>query len=133
MRSEAGAISGRAGGQRRVDLERTSLTALAAALTDLGPGVRVDLQTASSLLLAVPARLAAAEAGNDPPTENLDLWAQASTALRRVELVIRRADRALGSPTVFAAAWADLACDRAKDKGAFTALIPKPNLANAGI
>jgi hypothetical protein len=46
---------------------------------------------------------------------------------------MRRAEPAPGTPTAFAAAWADLARDRAKDKGAFTAAIPKPNLAKAGV
>jgi hypothetical protein len=37
------------------------------------------------------------------------------------------------TPTPFAAAWAEFARDRAKDKGAFTAAIPKQNLAKAGV
>jgi hypothetical protein len=132
VRLNAGEVSGTAGGERRIDLERTGLAAMAAALSDLAQGASVELHTASPLLLAIPRRIAAAEAGENPPTENLDLWAQASTALRRVGLVVRRAEPAPNPPTAFAAAWADLARDRAKDKGPFTAAIPKPNLAKAG-
>jgi ribonuclease HI len=133
VRLEAGGVSGTAGGERRIDAERTGLMALAAALRDLAPGAAVELHTASPQLLAIPRRIATAEAGETPPTENLDLWAQAATALRRPGFVVRRSEPAPGSPAAFAAAWADLARDRAKDKGAFTAAIPKPNLAKAGV
>jgi hypothetical protein len=95
--------------------------------------VDVELQTSSPSLLAIPGRITAAEAGDNAPVENLDLWVQAITALRRVRLVTRRAELTPGAPTAFAAAWADFARDRAKDKGAFTAVIPKPNLAKAGV
>jgi len=133
VRRNAGEVSGIAGGARAIDLERTSLAALAAALAGLAQGASVELQSASPSVLAIPGRIAAAEAGENPPTENLDLWAQAVSALRRVRLVTRRSEIAPGAPTAFAAAWADFARDRAKDKGAFTAVIPKPNLAKAGV
>ena len=133
VRLDAGEVSGAAGGARRIDLERTSLAALAAALAGLPQGAIVELQTSSPLLLAIPGRIAAAEAGDNPPTDHLDLWAQAATALHRVRLVSRFAEPAPGTPTAFAAAWADFARDRAKNKGAFTAAIPKPNLAKAGV
>jgi hypothetical protein len=68
-----------------------------------------------------------------PRQRNLDLWAGAATVLRRVRLVAIRADLAPGGPAAFAAAWAEFACDRAKDKGPFTAVIPKSNLAKAGV
>ena len=133
VRQDAGEVSGAAGGERRIDRERTGLAAFAATLTGLADGARVELHTASPLLLAIPHRIAAAEAGENPPTENLDLWAQASTALRRLGLIVRRAEPAPRTPTAFAAAWAELARDRAKDKGAFTAAIPRQNLAKAGV
>ena len=132
VRLDAGEVSGSAGGERRIDVERTSLAAIAAALAGVPQGAIVELQTSSPLLLAIPGRIAAAEAGDNPPTENLDLWAQAATALRRLQLVSRSAEPASGTPTAFAAAWADFARDRAKNKGAFTASIPKQNLAKAG-
>ena len=129
----AGEVSGTVGGDRRIDAERTALAALAAALAQPAAGAGVELYTASPLLLALPARIAAAPAGETPPTENRDLWAQATTAPRRPGLVLRRAEPARRSPTTFATAWADLARDRAKEKGAFSAAIPKPNLAAAGL
>lgn len=133
LRVDAGEVSGSAGGARRFDLEQTSLAAIAAALAGLAQGAGVELQTASPAVLAIPGRISAAEAGENAPVENLELGAQAATALRRVRLVTRRAEVAPGAPTAFAAAWADFACVRAKDRGAFTAVIPKPNLAKAGV
>jgi ribonuclease HI len=133
VRMNAGEVRGTAGGARRIDLERTSLTAIAAALADLAQGAGVELQTSSSPVLAIPDRITAAEAGENAPGENHDLWAQAITALRRVRLVASRAELAPGGPAAFAAAWADFALDRAKNKGAFTAVIPKSNLAKAGV
>ena len=133
VRLKAGEVSGSAGGARRFDLEQTSLAAIAAALADLAQDAGVELQTSSPEVLAIPGRITAAEAGESAPMENLELWARATTALRRARLVTRRAELAPGSPTAFAAAWADFARDRAKDKGAFTAVIPKPNLAKSGV
>jgi ribonuclease HI len=133
VRLTAGEVRGAAGGARRVDPEQASLIAFAAALADPAPGAGVDLHTSSSLVLDIPGRITAAEAGDNAPTQNLDLWAQAATALRRVRLVTCRAELTPGSPAAFAAAWADFARDRAKDKGAFTAVIPKSNLAKAGV
>lgn len=129
-RDADGAVTGYAAGDRRIDLERTALTALIAALKDAPRPTRV--RTASAPILAIPARLAAAKAGEDPPTENLDLWAQAMTALAKgaVDIV---ASTASDRTTQFAAAWAELGRDRGKDKGAFTSAIPKPNLAKAGL
>ena len=133
VRLDAGVVSGSAGGERGMDLERTSLTAFSAALAGVAQGAQVELLTSSPSVLAIPGRVAAAEGGENPPTENLDRWAQATTALRRVRLVMRRCEPTPGAPTAFTTAWADLARDRAKDRGAFTAAIPKPNLAKAGI
>jgi hypothetical protein len=133
VRVNAGAVSGSAGGERRVDLERTALAAFVAALSGLAPGEGAELLTSAPSVLAIPRRVAAAETGESPPTEDLALWAQAAAALARPGLVISPASVAPHTPTSFAAAWADLACDRAKDKGAFTAVIPKHNLAKAGV
>jgi ribonuclease HI len=130
-RAPDGAVVGYAGGERRVEAERTALAALLAALKDAGPAP-VKIHTASPLVAAIPPRIQAAQAGENPPTENLDLWAQAMTALTggRVEVIRAGAgDRATG----FAAAWAELGRDRGKDKGAFVSAIPKPNLAKAGV
>lgn len=123
------ALSGYAGGERRITAERTALQALLAALKDVRGSAQV--LTAAPLILAIPARIAAAQAGEDPPSEDLDLWAQAMTALSSGGLEIART--APGDRTsAFAAAWAELGRDRAKDKGPFTSAIPKPNLAKSG-
>jgi hypothetical protein len=133
VRQRDGAVSGAAGGARRLDLEPTALRALAAALSGLAHGDPVELRTSSPQALAIPGRIAAAEAGDAPPTEDLELWVKAAAALRRPGLVVSRAISAPRTPTAFAAAWADLACDRAKTKGEFSAPIPKHNLAKAGV
>jgi hypothetical protein len=124
VRASGGVVSGSAGGRRASDLEQTALEA---------QGACAELHTASPAVLAIPGRVAIAEAGETTPSENLDLWAQVATALRRVRLVTRRADLVPEGPSAFASAWADFARDRAKDKGVFTAAIPKPNLAKAGV
>jgi hypothetical protein len=133
VRLGAGAVSGTAGGSRRSDLDQTSLAAIAAALAGLAQDTDVELHTASRPVLAIPGRIIAAGAGESAPVENLELWAQAATALRRVRLVTRRAELTPGGPSAFTAAWADFARDRAKHKGAFTAPIPRSNLAQAGV
>ncbi|CAN7263053.1 hypothetical protein LJR225_001263 [Phenylobacterium sp. LjRoot225] len=131
-REPDGAVQGYAGGERRIDAERAALLGLIAALKDTRGAAPVQVRTTSPLVAAIPARLKAAQAGEDAPSENLDLWAQLTTALSatRVEVV---AGAAQDRPTVFAAAWAEVGRDRAKDKGNFTAAIPKPNLAKAGV
>jgi len=133
VRLAADAVSGTAGGERRIDPERTYLAAMTAALHDLPPGASVELHTSSPHVLAIPRRIAAAEAGENPPADNLDLWAQAATTLRGLGVIVRRTELTPRSTSAFAAAWADHARDRAKDRGAFTSAIPKPNLAKAGI
>jgi len=133
VRADGVSVTGRAGGDRRTDPERTALAGLIAAVGQapgLGP---VQLHTTSELVAAIPARIKAAQAGENPPTGNLDLWAQATTALAASPVVIVPSLRTLGAPTAFAAAWAELARDKAKDKGPFTYPIPKANLAKAGV
>lgn len=128
-RDPDGAVAGLAGGERRITAERTALMALVAALKDARRPVQ--LRTGSPLIAAIPARIAAARAGEDPPSEDLDLWAQVMTALAAATVDIVKAtpgDRTSG----FAAAWAELGRDRAKDKGPFTSAIPRPNLTKSG-
>ena len=126
VRADGVSVSGHAGGDRSVDAERTALAGLIAAL-DRPPGPQPSqLHTASDLVVAIPARIKVAQAGEDPPTENLDLWARATTLLAAAPVAIVPTS---GAPAVFAAAWADFARDRAKDRGRFAAPIPKANLA----
>jgi hypothetical protein len=133
VRLRDGAVSGAAGGARRIDLEQTALKAIAAALSGLTPSEPAELHTSSPAALAIPGRIAGAEGGDAPPTEDLELWAKAVAALRRPGLVMSSTIATPGTPTAFTAAWADLACERAKTKGEFTAPIPKHNLAKAGV
>lgn len=115
-----------------MDAERAALAGLIAALKPAPAGRAVELQTSSEVLLAAPGRIAAAQAGQDPPIDNLDLWAQAQVALASRPVRMLRAQPASGAPPAFAAAWAELARDRAKDRGPFAAPIPRANLAKAG-
>lgn len=128
-RDPDGTITGHAGGERRITAERTALAALIAALKDVGGPAQV--RTGSAMIAAIPKRLAAAQAGEDPPGEDLDLWAQVMTALSAASIDFAKpapGDRTSG----FAVAWAELGRDRAKDKGAFASAIPRPNLAKSG-
>lgn len=106
VRREAdGAVSGSAGGERRMDAEGVGPAALKAALAGLPSGAAVEIRSASAPVLT----------------------------LSTPERPVRPAKAAAGTPNAFAAAWAELARDRAKDRGNFTAPIPKPNLAKAGV
>ena len=69
-------------------------------------------------------------AGRAHPEEDLDLWAQVATASKGYRLEIVRVPAKPDTPTAFADAWANLAMDKAKSTGPFTAAIPKANLAN---
>lgn len=126
-------LTGHAGGQRRIDAERAALAGLIAVLSREPAGATaLTLRTSSRAVAAVPERIRAAEAGEaEAPTENLDLWAQAIAALKARPLKILPADP--GAPaSAFATAWAEQGYERAKDKGDFTAAIPRPNLAKSG-
>jgi ribonuclease HI len=133
LRVNAGEMRGTAGGARRVDSEQAVLMAIAAALADAPQGADVELQTSSSAVLAIAGGVTAADGAQSAPGEDGDLWVRASSALRRVRLVTRRTEPTPGGPAAFAAAWAEFARDRAKDRGDFTAVIPKSNLAKAGL
>ncbi len=91
------------------------------------------LYTATELVAGIPARIRAAQAGETPPADHLDLWALAMTALGTGVVEIVQSAALPGCPSAFAAAWAQLARDRAKDKGPFSLPIPKSNLAKAGV
>lgn len=131
VRADGAEVTGVAGGERRIDADRTALSGLLAALKGLPAGRTGRVQTASPLVAGLPGRIAKAQAGEDAPTENLDLWAQATTALKGVEVV--RVAGGPGTPAAFCAAWAELARDKARDKGPFSSAIPKSNLAKAGV
>jgi len=126
VRQGVDGLSGAAGGARHVTPERAVLGGLAEALKDLPPGAAVEVRTGNRQIAALPGRIAGFAAGEDPPTEDLDLWAQLSTALKTARIVT-------APPNAFAAAWAELARDKAKATGPFRSAIPKPNLVKAGV
>jgi len=131
VRLADGQRSGLAGGERNVTASRIALAGLVAALSDLPAGAAAEVQTASLELAQFADVFASLGAPTQAagPEEDLDLWARtlAATAGRRLTLVHRPA--ATATPLAFATAWAELARDKAKATGAFTAAIPKPNLA----
>lgn len=131
VRDTAGAVAGWAGGDRRVTVQRLALQALLAALKDVPAAAAVELVTTDPVVASVP-RVLAPQSGDDPPAEDLDLWAAVTTAFAtRTVRVLRQAPQP-GRPLAFAAAWAEQARERAKG-GAFAFAIPKPNLAKAGV
>ena len=132
VRAEGGVVTGLAGGERRATAERMALAGLAAALKS-PPAGPVEVRTACPLVRAIPARIAAAAAGEDVPDDNLDLWAQVMSQLKTGTVRILRVTDAPRTPTAFAAGWALYARDKAKDTGPFSAAIPKANLAKAGV
>lgn len=133
VRADGAEVAGQAGGERRVDAERAALAGFLAALKGLADGRRVRLHTASELLADIPLRIASVAAGGEPPAGNLDLWGQAAAALGRRPVDVVRTAREPATPSAFAAAWAELGRDRAKDRGPFAAPIPRSNLAKAGV
>lgn len=130
VRSTGGAVTGMAGGERRIEAQRFALQALLAALKDVPAGADVELVTADTLVAAVPGVLNP-QPGDEPPAGDLDLWAAVTTALRQRTVRIVRQPPQPGRPLAFATAWAEQAGEKAKG-GAFAFAIPKPNLAKAG-
>jgi hypothetical protein len=93
----------------------------------------VEIKTDSAELAPFAGLLASLGASTRAagPEEDLDLWAPILTASAGRRLSLSIAPAAAATPLGFAAAWAELSRDKAKATGAFTAAIPKPNLAKA--
>jgi len=127
LRQTAEGLSGAAGGARKITPERTALAGLAAALKDLPPG-GLTVHTDSAIVLG-PIRAVILGEAADPPETDLDLWAPVQAALKGRTVTFVRAPVTPNTPQAFAAAWAELARDKAKTHGPFTHPIPKPNLA----
>lgn len=123
-------LSGAAGGSRAITPDRAVLAGLGEALSGLPSGVAAIVQTSNAQIAALPARIAGFTSGEASPAEDLDLWAQLTTALKWVQ--IKPVANRPGTPAAFALAWAELARDKAKATGPFRSPIPKPNLAKAG-
>lgn len=126
--AEGRALLGAAGGERTVSAERLALAGLVEALGAAPSGAPVEIRSATPSVLAVPRRLKDGE----PPSDDLELWAQLATALKDRPVSFSAAASAPRTPTAFAAAWAELARDKAKTRP-FQAAIPKTNLAKAGV
>jgi hypothetical protein len=131
VRDIEGAVSGYAGGERNLTAARLDLGALAAALDGLPAGAAVSIRTANPALLAIGRALAAPPA--EPPTEDLDLWAQLLRASNGKALSVVAAPAGSKTPQAFLAAWAEVGRDKAKVAGRFSAAIPKSNLAKLAL
>jgi len=131
VRLHDGQRSGLAGGERNTTASRLALAGLAAALRDLATGAVVDIRTDSAELAAFNGLLASLGTPTQAasPEDDLDLWAPILTASKDRRLSLSIASAAPKTPLAFAAAWSDLSRDKAKATGAFSAAIPKPNLA----
>ena len=130
VRAEGSALLGAAGGERTPSPERIALAGLVEALKGVPAGSGIEVHSASRPVLAISRRLVAA--AEEPPTDDLELWAQLSTALKGRSARFAPAVSAPRTPTAFAAAWAELARDKAKT-APFRSAIPKTNLAKAGV
>ena len=102
-----------------------ALSGLIAGLRDLPAAAEVAIHTVGTELSS----LAHILAGRTQPEDDLDLWAQIAAATRGRGVGVSRSAAGPDTPLGFAAAWAALAMDKAKSGGAFTAAIPKGNLA----
>jgi hypothetical protein len=127
--AEGTALSGAAGGDRAATAEQSGLAVLIEAVKGAPAGSSVEVRSASAAVLAIFRRLA--DAGHAPDAD-LDLWAQLSTTLKVRSVRFAPAAAAPRTPGAFAAAWAELARDKAKTRP-FRAAIPKVNLAKAGV
>lgn len=130
VRADAGVATGQAGGARYVTPDRIALSALIAALKG-APAGEISIQMDNRSVAIVAARIAAGRPpeGDEAPVEDLDLWAALTAALAGRKASFALAAPSKATPTGFAAAWAELARDKANAQGAFVSAIPKTNLA----
>lgn len=133
VRADGAELAGQAGGARNTTAGRNRLEGLSAALAALPQGA-VEIFTADAdlarALTALP-RIAAAgwTDAKGQPLPDQDLWQAVAARLSQRPYTAAHTPAAPATPMAFAAAWADLARDRAKDRGPFASPIPKPNLA----
>ena len=119
---------GRAGGDRRTTRARMALGGFLAALKDLPAGAPLAVVAPRPDALVLHTLL---KPPTDPPTDDVDLRAVLAKALAGRAWTLAIGDPAGPTPASFAAAWADMASEKAKAAGAFEHAIPKPNLAKA--
>jgi hypothetical protein len=128
VRVVGGQVSGAAGGERNTTAGRMALAGLVSALQNLPAALgSIRILMTGPELAILPEILA----GRTQPEADLDLWAPIAKAAKTCRLELSRVVLDPATPTAFVAAWADLAMDKAKATGPFTAAIPKSNLAKA--
>jgi len=130
VRTDRGGIAGKAGGERNLSAAATARDALLQALSGFPTGAAIRLASASPLILRAPSLAAAADQG---PPEDAAIWASLRPALAAYAITFEAATAAPRTPVAFTAAWAEQGRDKAKARGAFAAVIPRSNLANAGV
>lgn len=130
VRNIGGEVAGQAGGERYTTPQRMALAGLLAALKGVPKG-EVAIQIDNGAVARIAALIAAGRPpqGEEAPAEDLDLWAALTAALSGAKPSFAIAQPSKASPTGFAAAWAELARDKANAQGPFVSAIPKPNLA----
>lgn len=128
VRLVAGQLSGAAGGDRATTAHRMGLAGLAAALGELPPASAAPGPVLVHTSSAELAGFAALGLG-DAPGHDRDLWDLIVKALAGRRLTLVQVYVQPKTPLAFAAAWAELARDKAKARGGFRAAIPKSNLA----
>lgn len=128
VRAGAGETVAWAGGERRTTRPRTILAGFLAALKDLPADASLAVVAPRPDALVLHTLL---KPPADPPAEDADLRIVLQAALAGKAWTLAVGDPAGPTPIAFAAAWAELASDKAKMSGAFTNAIPKTNLAKA--
>lgn len=134
VRAEGGDLAGQAGGARNITAGRNLLEGLAAGLAALPGDGEVAIHAADANLARALAALPRIAAGGwkdakGEPLADADLWQAIAARLSKRAYAAAHAPAAPATPMAFAAAWADLARDKAKAQGPFSSAIPKPNLA----
>ena len=131
VRADRGGLAGKAGGERNVSLAATTRDGLVQALSGLPAGAQIRLASASPLILRAPA-LTAGPPDQLPPDEAA-IWASLRPVLAAYAITLEAAAATPRTPTAFTAAWAEQGRDKARARGAFAAVIPRSNLASAGV
>jgi hypothetical protein len=128
-----GAVTGYAGGERNLTVQRLALMALIASASGLASGAGLKVQTSAPLVASVLRLITdpPAPGSEDAPTEDLDLWAQLQGLLKGRAVTVQLVKRAPNTASAFLGAWAEVGQDKAKASasGRFSAAIPKPNMA----
>ena len=119
-------LVGMAGGERRTTRARAALIGFAAALKGTAAGETLAVVASRPDALVLHTLL---KSPKEPPTEDLDLRASLAKALEGRTWTLAVGDPDAPTPFNFAVAWADMASEKAKMGGAFSAAIPKTNLA----